>query len=235
MVTHAIILAGGKGERLRHIAGDLPKPMVEMGDKPMLLWQIEWLKSHGIKNFVLAVSYRREVIEGYFGDGSKFGVKIEYSIEDEPLGRGGAIKQAWQHPFIKDQERIVATNADEMTNADLGEMIKFHQKNEALVTILLMQYQAHYDLVKLDQEDHIVAFDLKPFLPYWVNAGVYILEKDVEPLFPEKGDHEMETFPKLPKERFIGYKGHGFWRAVDGSKDLKEATIFWTTGKTDFY
>ncbi len=199
MVTHAIILAGGKGERLRHIAGPLP----------------------GITNFVLAVSYKRDVIKRFFGDGSEFGVTIKYSIETEPLGRGGAIKKAWQEPSIKDQQTIVATNADEMTNADLGEMIKFHQKNQALVTMLLMQYQAHYDLAKLDQDDHIIAFDLKPHLPYWVNAGVYILEK--------------ETFPKIPKKRFLGYKGHGFWRAVDTSKDMKEATEFWTSGKTDFY
>src|SRR5258708_596297 len=235
MVTHAIILAGGKGERLRHIAGPLPKPMIDMGGKPMLLWQIEWLKSHGITNFVLAVSYKRDVIKRFFGDGSEFGVTIKYSIETEPLGRGGAIKKAWQEPSIKDQQTIVATNADEMTNADLGEMIKFHQKNQALVTMLLMQYQAHYDLAKLDQDDHIIAFDLKPHLPYWVNAGVYILEKETEPLFPQKGDHEKETFPKIPKKKFLGYKGHGFWIAVDTSKDMKEATEFWTSGKTDFY
>ncbi len=235
MVKSAIILAGGKGERLRHITGELPKPMIMMGDKPMLLWQIEWLKSHGIQNFVLAVGYKHEVIEDFFGDGSKFGVKIWYSLEKEPLGRGGAIKKAWKHPAIKDEQQIVATNADEMTNTDLGEMIKFHDQNKAFTTMLLMQYQAHYDLAKLDVDDHIIAFDLKPRLPYWVNAGVYILEKEMEPLLPKKGDNEVETFPKLPKDKFLGYKGHGFWRAVDTSKDLKEATEFFTTGKTDFY
>lgn len=231
----AIILAGGKGERLKHISGDLPKPMIDMGGKPMLLWQLEWFKSHGVSEFILAVSYRHEVFEEFFGDGSKFGISVRYSIEDEPLGRGGAIKKAWQDPLIKNDQTIIVANGDEMTNADLGEMIRFHQQNQAITTMLLMQYQAHYDLVKLDEENHITTFDLKPFLPYWVNAGVYVLEKQVETMLPDKGDHEKETFPKLPKDKFFGYQGKGFWRAVDTSKDFKEATAFWTTGQTDFY
>src|SRR3989344_6578976 len=95
MVNSAIILAGGKGERPRPLTNHKPKVMVEVAGKPILAWQIEWLKSHGITKFVLTVSYKHEVVQEYFGDGSKFGIEIEYSIEETPLGRGGAIKKAF--------------------------------------------------------------------------------------------------------------------------------------------
>src|SRR3990167_7678460 len=95
MVNCAIILAGGKGERLRPYTNDRPKVMVEVAGKPILAWQIEWLKSQGITKFVLTVSYKYEVVQEYFGDGSEFGIEIDYSIEDSPLGRGGGIKKAF--------------------------------------------------------------------------------------------------------------------------------------------
>src|SRR3990167_3620714 len=95
MVNCAIILAGGKGERLRPLTNDRPKVMVEVAGKPILAWQIEWLKSHGITKFILTVSYKYQVIQEYFGDGSKFNIEVDYSIEDTPLGRGGAIKKAF--------------------------------------------------------------------------------------------------------------------------------------------
>src|SRR3989344_7791153 len=102
MVKCAIILAGGKGERLRPLTNDRPKVMIDLAGKPIILWQIEWLKSHGIKTFVVASGYKHEVIEEFLGDGSKFGVKIFYSVEDKPLGTGGATKKAFQHEALKE-------------------------------------------------------------------------------------------------------------------------------------
>lgn len=225
MIDAAIILAGGKGERLRPYTNDRPKVMVELSGKPILLWQIEWLKSYGIKKFVITASYKFEVIQEYFGDGSKFGIEIEYSIEETPLGRGGAIKKAFGAKLLEGAENVIATNGDIITKLDLSKMIKAHEDKKALITILLVPYISRWGLVNTEG-DHVTGFDEKPKLPYWINGGIYVFNRAVEPLLPEVGDHETETFPKIPKEKFLAFKDEGFWRAVDVVKDKSEAETF---------
>lgn len=226
MVSNAIILAGGKGERLRPYTNDRPKVMVEVAGKPILLWQIEWLKAYGITKFVLTVSYKYEIIQEYFEDGSKFGIEIEYSIEETPLGRGGAIKKAFQVKLLGGAENVVATNGDIITKMNLGEMLKLHEDQNALVTMLLVPYISRWGLVKTDDRDHITGFDEKPKLPYWINGGIYVFNRQIEPLLPNQGDTESETFPKIDKEKFLAFKDEGFWRAVDVVKDKSEAEQF---------
>ncbi|MEM1775262.1 MAG: nucleotidyltransferase family protein, partial [Desulfurococcaceae archaeon] len=110
----AAILAGGLGKRLRPYTDDLPKPMIQVADRPILEWQILWLKKYGIREIVLLVGYRKEKIIEYFGSGSKLGVKITYVVEDDPLGTGGAIKNA-EHVLSKDEVFLVL-NGDIITN-----------------------------------------------------------------------------------------------------------------------
>lgn len=234
MVNTAIILAGGKGERLRPLTNDRPKVMVEVAGKPIIAWQIEWLKSHGITKFILTLSYKHEVVEEYFGDGSKFGIEIDYSIEETPLGRGGAIKKAFQSPLIADSQEVVVCNGDIITRLDLSKMIESHEAQQILVSLLLVPYLSRWGVVKIDDENHVIGFEEKPKLPYWINGGIYIFNKEVQALLPEVGDHEKETFPKIPKEKFLGFKDEGFWRAVDVIKDKSEAEEFLTSGKKDF-
>ncbi|MBI2021654.1 nucleotidyltransferase family protein [Candidatus Daviesbacteria bacterium] len=233
MVNTAIILAGGKGERLRPLTNNRPKVMVEVAGHPILYWQIKWLKSHGVNKFVLTVSYKYEVIQDYFKD-NDLGVEIDYSIEEEPLGRGGAIKQAFKSKFVQGKENVVATNGDIITKFDLSQMIKKHEDTKSLVTMLLVPHQSRWGIAKLDEEDHILGFEEKPRLPYWINGGIYVFNKSIEPMLPEIGDHEKETFPKIAKEKFLGYKDEGFWRAVDVVKDRSEAEAFLETGQEKF-
>lgn len=234
MVKTAIILAGGKGERLRPFTNDRPKVMVELDGKPILAWQIEWLKSFGITKFVLTVSYKHEVVEEYFGDGSKFGIEVGYSIEETPLGRGGGIKKAFGNSLISGESDMVVCNGDIITKLNLSRMISEHLTNQALVTLLLVPYISRWGVVKVDEENHITGFEEKPKLPYWINGGIYLFNRKVEPLLPEVGDHEKETFPKIPKEKFLGFKDEGFWRAVDVVKDKSEAENFLKTNKQKF-
>ncbi|MBI3109864.1 nucleotidyltransferase family protein [Candidatus Daviesbacteria bacterium] len=234
MVKCAIILAGGKGERLRPYTNDRPKVMVEIAGKPILAWQIEWLKSHGITKFVLTVSYKHEVVQDYFGDGSKFGIEIDYSIEETPLGRGGGIKKAFKSSLIAGENDVVVCNGDIITRLDLPKMINEHLTRKALVTLLLVPYISRWGVVKIDEQNYITGFEEKPQLPYWINGGVYLFNKEIEPLLPDKGDHEKETFPKIPKEKFLGFKDGGFWRAVDVVKDKSEAEEFLSNGREDF-
>ena len=226
MINSAIILAGGKGERLRPLTNHKPKVMVDVAGKPILLWQIEWLKSHGITNFVLTVSYKYEVIQDFIGDGSKLGIKVSYSIEDTPLGRGGAIKKALKDPLVSREQNVVVTNGDVVTRFDLSKMMALHEREKALVTLLLVPYLSRWGVVHVDGDNHISGFEEKPRLDFWINGGIYIFNKALEPLLPQVGDHERETFPKIDKSRFLGFKDEGFWRAVDVVKDRSEAEAF---------
>lgn len=230
MVNSAIILAGGKGERLRPYTNNRPKVMVELSGKPILAWQIEWLKSHGITKFVLTVSYKHEVVQKYFGDGSKLGIQVDYSIEETPLGRGGAIKKAFGSKLLFDNEDVVVTNGDIVTKANLSRMIELHLQNKALITLLLVPYISRWGLVDVNDEGHILGFREKPKLPYWINGGIYVFNRVVKDMLPDIGDHEYETFPNIPRERFFGFKDEGFWRAVDVVKDKSEAEEFLETG-----
>jgi NDP-sugar pyrophosphorylase family protein len=234
MIKSAIILAGGKGERLRPYTNDRPKVMVELDGKPILFHQIEWLKSHGITKFVLTVSYMHEVIEEFLGDGSKFGIEVDYSVEEEPLGRGGAIKQGMKSKLVEGEENVVVTNGDIITHFNLEEMLKSHEESSGLVSILLVPYISRWGIVKVD-DGHVTGFEEKPKLPYWINGGIYVFNKEIEPMLPDKGDHELETFPKIPKERFIAFKTEDFWRAVDVVKDRSEAEEFVKSGKDKFF
>lgn len=223
MVKHAIILAGGKGERLRPYTDDRPKVMVEVAGKPIIKWQIEWLKSHGIEKFVIAGGYKAGVIQDYLKDGSELGVEIVYSIEDSPLGTGGAIKKALRHEVLSGVEDFIVTNGDIITQFDLSKMIEKYLEKQILASILLVPYLSRWGVVKVDDQDQILGFEEKPNLPYWINGGIFVFNKEIDNLLPENGNYEKETFPKIPKEQFFGFKDDSFWRAVDVVKDKTEA------------
>lgn len=233
MIQAAIILAGGKGERLRPLTNDRPKVMVEVAGKPILLWQIEWMKSHGIKKFVITASYKHEVIEEFLGDGQKFGIEIDYSIEESPLGRGGAIKQAFNSKLVVDEEDVVVTNGDIITKLDLAKMTQIHDSKNVLATLLIVPYLSRWGVVKIDDQDFVTGFEEKPKLPYWINGGIYVFSKKIKDLLPDLGDHESETFPKLGEKQLFGFKDEGFWRAVDVVKDRSEAEAFLDKVKED--
>lgn len=216
----AIILAGGKGERLRPLTDDRPKPMVLVLEKPILEYQVRWLASQGVKRVVISCGYRHEVIQSYFDNGEKFGIEIRYAVEDEPLGRGGGIKLAWNELAPGDAP-VIATNGDIITSFDLSAMIAAHRQAGALATDLVVPYVSQYGIVDLADDGRVIGFRSEPRLPYWVNAGVYVFDPSIRELLPDLGDHEQTTFPRLAEEgKLLAYKSEKFWRAVDTVKDL---------------
>lgn len=202
MVKQAIILAGGKGERLRPHTDDKPKPMISISGRPVVENQVLQLKKAGVENIVFAVSYKREVIMDYWGDGSKWGLNIKYSEEDEPLGRGGGIKRAMTY-LPKDWQDVIVTNGDNLWRLDFATLEEIHTSNKAIATMAVVQLKSPYGIVHIDDLDQVEGFVQKPLLPHWVNAGVYIFSKEIYKLLPDVGDHEVETFPNLPKEKFL--------------------------------
>ena len=186
---YALIIAGGQGERLRPLTNDRPKPMVEVKGKPILAHQVDWLKQGGVTDVVMLCGYRGDVVADYFGEGEAFGVAISYSFEDEPLGRGGALRQGYEQ-VPRTEDTIVALNGDILTHQPLAEIIERHRATGAVGTIMLTHPTSSFGIVNVEDDDRITAFAEKPVLPYWINAGIYVLGPEFFQRLPEKGDHE---------------------------------------------
>lgn len=219
----AVILAGGYGKRLRPLTEDRPKPMVDVCGRPLAEWQILWLKSLGITEVVFLLGYAKEKVIEYFGSGKKFGVNISYVVEDEPLGTGGAIKNA-EH-ILKNEDVFIVVNGDIITNLNPLEMVQMIKKDNSVVAIALVYMRSPYGIVKLEGE-YIVEFVEKPTIEYTINAGVYVMKPTIFEYLPEKGDIERTAFPLLASKRLL--KGYVYkdvyWKSIDTIKDLEEAS-----------
>jgi NDP-sugar pyrophosphorylase family protein len=223
---YALVLAGGKGERLRPLTSDRPKPMVPIDGKPILEYQLEWLRREGVTDVVLLCGYLQEVISSHFGDGSRWGLRIAYSVESEPLGRGGALKKGFGL-VPPDVPFVIATNGDNVTDQPLAPLIRSHRRTGVAATIMLTPLISPFGIARVSRGSRIHGFDEKPRLPYWVNAGVYVLSPQFFEELTERGDHETTLFPRLAEcGRLYGYRSHAYWKGIDTLKDLSEAAAY---------
>ncbi len=219
---YAIVLAGGRGERLRPFTEDRPKPMVEIMGIPILSYQLQWLQGQGVMDFIISCGYRHEVIEAYFGDGERLGIRITYAVEREPLGRGGALRLALSR-IPESEDMVIATNGDIITNLGLTPLLEAHRSQPVLATVVLTPFVSPYGIVEVDGTDRVTRFREKPELPYWINAGIYVLSPAVRDRLPERGDHELTTFPELARSgQLAAFKSQAYWRGVDTIKDVNE-------------
>lgn len=221
-VTTALVLCGGRGERLRPLTDDRPKPMVAVGGRPLLEHHLRWLAAQGITRALLLVGYKQEVIRAYFAPPRVPGLSVECVGEDGPLGRGGAIRNGFEQARIAD-ELVVATNGDIYCEQALGPVIAHHMDTRALATILLSAMVSPFGIVDVDGAGLVRGFREKPHLPYWINAGAYVLSREALQRFPREGDHETLLFPQLAAEgRIAGFKSTAYWKSVESAKDLRE-------------
>jgi len=219
---YALIIAGGEGERLRPLTLDRPKPMIEVAGRPIMEYEVAWLQRQGVTDIVVLCGYKGEVIREHFGDGSRFGLRMHYSTEEEPLGRGGALRQGYS--LVPPEEKtIVALNGDILTNQPLTPMLRYHRRKMAAATVMLTPLRSPYGIARVNRSGRIVTFSEKPLLPYWMNAGVYILSAEFFRRLPLRGDHEDTAFPALSVQgKLFGYRSKAYWRTVDTFKDLTE-------------
>ena len=213
----AIILAGGRGKRLRPITDYVPKPLISIKNIPIIEWQIKYLKKFGISEIIVCSGYKTEMIENYLKN-KKLGIKITFSIENKPLGTGGAIKKAGKK--IKDKSFIVI-NGDIITNIDLEKLMK---KENSIASI---QLKTNFGILQTDK-DKIIKFDEKKEIKnLWMNAGIYHLNKESIKELPNVGDIEKTLFPdyakkeKLSTIKFTNSK----WYSVDSFKDMEECSL----------
>ncbi|RLC56014.1 MAG: nucleotidyltransferase [Chloroflexi bacterium] len=220
---YALIIAGGEGERLRPLTDDRPKNMVPVAGRPIVERQLEWLRENDVTDAVFLCGYKADVLQAHVGDGSSFGVRVQYSVETEPLGRGGALKLGFAL-VPEGEEPIIAINGDILTDQTLAEMIESHEARAAVASVMLTPLKSPYGVVDVEEDGRITSFREKPVLPYWINAGIYVLSRSFFALLPEVGDHETETFPALATEgKLFGFKSEAYWRPVDSIKDVSEA------------
>jgi len=213
----AIILAGGRGKRLRPITDYVPKPLISIKNIPIIEWQIKYLKKFGISEVIICSGYKTEMIENYLKN-KKLGIKITFSIENKPLGTGGAIKKAGKK--IKDKSFIVI-NGDIITNIDLKKLMK---KENSIASV---QLKTNFGILQTDK-DKIIKFDEKKEIKnLWMNAGIYHLNKESIKELPNVGDIEKTLFPdyakkeKLSTIKFTNSK----WYSVDSFKDMDECSL----------
>ena len=219
---YALVIAGGRGERLKPLTDSRPKPMVEVFGKPFLEYHLRWLKKFGVTHAVLLIGYLGEVVKDYFLDGSRLGMEISYSIEYSPLGRGGALRQGFSH-VPNTEGVVVATNGDVFSDEDLSKVVSSHDASGCLATIMLVPLISPFGIVDTDDDGVVTEFREKPRLPHWVNGGVYVFSREIEEMLPELGDHEDSTFPELVNQGKLGsFKSEEYWRSVDSFKDLRE-------------
>ena len=213
----AIILAGGRGKRLRPITDYVPKPLIPIKNIPIIEWQIKYLKKFGISEVIICSGYKTEMIENYLYN-KKLGIKITFSIENKPLGTGGAIKKAGKK--IKDKSFLVI-NGDIITNIDLKKLIK---KENSIASI---QLRTKFGILQTEQ-NKIIKFDEKKEIKnVWMNAGIYHLNKETLKKLPNIGDIEKTLFPdyakkeKLSTIKFTKSK----WYSIDSFKDIEECSL----------
>jgi NDP-sugar pyrophosphorylase family protein len=221
--TTALVLAGGKGERLRPLTDDRPKPMVLINGLPILEHHLHWLRTNGISRAVLLTGHLHEVISDYFSEPRIEGLAIEWVVEEHPLGRGGAIRHGFETAGIT-ADLVIATNGDVLTEQPLEPLVALHRASRPAATILLAPLFSQLGIVDAGDDGLVRSFEEKPRLPYWINAGVYVLSAGTLAEFPREGDHETSTFPALAAAgRLAALKSEAYWRSIESPKDLREA------------
>lgn len=229
----AIIVAGGRGERLRPITNSIPKPMVQVGGKPILLHTVELLKKAGIREFILALCYLPEVITSYFGDGSQFGISIQYTFEDvsRPLGTAGAIKEAEQ--FI--DGTFIVTYADIIRELDVHELVQLHNNKKAFGTINVYKRfgKDPKSMVLFDDSYKIENFIERPSEELlkedfvWANGSFYVFEKEIFDYIPSNTDIDFgkNIFPQLigDKKPLFAFPSEGYFIDIGTKEKLEKA------------
>lgn len=231
----AAIIAGGLAKRLRPLTEEIPKSLVEVAGKPIIEWQLEWLKANNITTVIVLAGYRYEKLIEFLGSGRRFGVSVTYVIEDSPLGTGGAIKNA--EPYLNN-EVFVALNGDVLTDIPISKLAKvLEDHDDAVASIALVPLKSPYGVVRMSEDGKIESFVEKPSIEdYLINAGVYMMKNEIFKYLPDVGDIEKTAFPQLAREgRLYGVKFlNSYWRSIDTVKDVEEVTNDIKSGRLKF-
>ena len=220
-----VILAGGLGARLQPLTFSIPKPLLPVGEKPILEIILSKLKSQGLTDIVIAVGYKSELIKTYFGNGEKFGVNIEYMDEDKPLGTAGPLALLREKHDIK--EPILLMNGDILTKLDFNKLIEFHREKSADITVAIKKHEqkSPFGVIELDG-DEIKKIREKPIIMFDISTGIYVLSPSVLETVPKDTFYRMPDLIKEAMERgkkVLGYRFDEYWIGVEHMDNYEEA------------
>lgn len=222
-MIEAVILVGGEGRRLRPLTDTRPKPMMALVDRPFVAHQLDLLRRFGVRDVIFSCGYRPEALQGHFGDGGRVGMRLRYVVDPIPLGTAGAVKNA--EPLLAG-ERTLVLNGDVLTDLDISALVVRHEASGVSGTLALTPVDdpSRYGLVRLHADHRVEAFlekpspgELRPGEPFLINAGTYLLERDVLNLIPpgEPCSIERDIFPGLASAgRLAGFASTSYWRDI---------------------
>jgi NDP-sugar pyrophosphorylase family protein len=218
-----ILMVGGLGERLGSLTKDTPKPMLKVGNKSILETIVENFKGYGYTNIVMCLNYKSEIIQDYFGDGSEFGVNIEYIVEEKRMGTAGALS------LLKDnsKEPFFVMNGDLLTNVNFEKIHEFYLSNNAQALMCVREYESQvpYGVINIENTK-IVSVEEKPTQKFFVNAGIYMLNPEVLKYIPKNEFYNMTTlFEKLidKDKNIISFPIDGYWLDIGRFEEYKKA------------
>jgi len=220
-----VLMVGGLGTRLRPLTNTTPKPMLPVGGKPILQTIIEKFVSYGFVNIIMCVGYKSNIIQDFFEDGSKFGVNIEYVLEDKRMGTAGALtllndKQRPKEPFF-------VMNGDLLTNVNFESMLEFHLQNEAKATMCVREYdfQVPYGVVNIE-DGQIKSIEEKPTYSFFVSAGIYMLDESTLEMIPKDKFYDMPTlFEEIIKQekKTVSFPIREYWLDIGRMDEYEKA------------
>ena len=224
-MTKAIVLCGGKGTRLRPYTYTIPKPMLPIGKRPILEFVLGGLRKSGITEAYLAVGYMHEQIEKHFGDGSKFGMKLHYTVEETELGTAGSIAPLKG----KLAETFVVMMGDHISNVEIAEIVRQHKKSGCIATVALNKKGVPLEYGVADVEGgQITRFREKPIVENLVNAGIYVFEPKIFDYIGEKDDFAADVFPRLLEkgEKINSFVFSDYWLDIGRTTDYEQINQF---------
>lgn len=223
-VMKAVILAGGKGTRLKPYTTHFPKPLMPVGDRPILEIIVDQLRKADFSEIIITTGHLEEMVRAFFGDGGKFGITLSYSKEDQPLGTAGPLN------LIRDQltETFLLMNGDVLTDMDFPAMIEYHKSRKATATISLTQRKVDidYGVVEVDEDLIFTRWKEKPTIQYLVSMGIYLLEPESLTYMPVSGFFNLpDLIVKLKAEQktVAGYLHKGHWLDIGRPDDYETA------------
>jgi NDP-sugar pyrophosphorylase family protein len=220
----AVILAGGKGTRLKPFTMTIPKPLLPLGDVPIIEVVLKQLARSGFKQVVMTLGHMAPLFQAHVGDGTKFGLKISHLIEEQPLGTAGPLR------LIRDlDENFLVMNGDLLTTLDFHALLQFHSQNKAWGTISLQRREVRidYGVVHTSEDGRLSNYDEKPTISYEVSMGINVLSRNCLPFIPANGKYDM---PQLMLDmhkaghRVMCYRPNCYWKDIGRFDDYQEAS-----------
>ena len=220
---NVLIMAGGRGERLRPLTDNLPKPMLKVGDKPLLEHNVDHLIKYGLSHLHISINYLGNKIMDYFGDGSSKGISIEYVQETKRLGTLGALSMIDNLAH----DHVLVMNADVLTNIDLEDFFLEYEKQQADMAVASIPYKVNMPFAVLQTEQNrVLSFHEKPEYTYYTNAGIYLINKKLKSRIPHESVYDATDLMDnllANDEKIIQYPIHGFWMDLGRKEDFDKA------------